>query len=105
MGLVKDKGLPMEDRVAAGITTQVETISSLGGVPIHFYVAMDLDAVEELVDLIGGVSPMFPKISIPGEGNYWWKRVKSSTPQVYMFGPQGSSDAIGLVINRIFSCD
>lgn len=51
------KGLPgVEDDVEAGLITQVETISSvLGGVPIHYYFSVDLDAVAELVDVVGGV--------------------------------------------------
>lgn len=57
------KGLPeIEDNVEAGLLTQVETISSvLGGVPIHYYFAMDLDGVQEIVDLIGGVWFDVPK--------------------------------------------
>ncbi|MDD3073768.1 MAG: LCP family protein [Eubacteriales bacterium] len=46
----------VEDRVESGLITQVETISAiLGEVPIHFYISVDLDAVEELVNIVGGV--------------------------------------------------
>jgi len=98
-GWSKDKGLPMEDRVAAGITTQVETISSiLGGVPIHFYVAMDLDAVEELVDLIGGVSYDVPKDIYSRRGQLLvekgYQKLNGRKFMYYVRDRKGSSDAI-----------
>lgn len=51
------KGLPnVEDKVEAGIISQVETISGvLGDIPIHFYVTVDMDTVIEVVDIMGGV--------------------------------------------------
>jgi len=57
------KGIPgIEDKVEAGLITQVETISNvLGGVPIHFYVSLDMEAVREIVDIIGGVWYDVPK--------------------------------------------
>ncbi len=40
----------------AGIKTTVRTIQDfLGGVPLHYYIAMDMDALVEIVDAIGGV--------------------------------------------------
>lgn len=56
-------GLPgVEDKVEAGIITQVETISAvLGDVPIHFYVTVDMEAVVEIVDIMGGVWYDVPK--------------------------------------------
>lgn len=56
-------GLPgVEDPVEAGIITQVETISAvLGNVPIHFYVTVDMEAVVEIVDIMGGVWYDVPK--------------------------------------------
>ena len=56
-------GLPgVEDPVEAGIITQVETISAvLGDVPIHFYVTVDMEAVVEIVDIMGGVWYDVPK--------------------------------------------
>ncbi len=56
-------GLPgVEDKVEAGLITQVETISKvLGGVPIHFYVSVDMEAVKEIVDIMGGVWYDVPK--------------------------------------------
>lgn len=57
------KGIPgIEDKVEAGLITQVETISNvLGGVPIHFYVSLDMEAVREIVDIMGGVWYDVPK--------------------------------------------
>lgn len=44
------------DKVEAGLLTQIETVSQvLGGVPIHFYLALDMEAVVEIVDTMGGV--------------------------------------------------
>ena len=52
----------VEDNVEAGIITQVETISAvLGQVPIHFYVTVDMEAVVEIVDIMGGVWYDVPK--------------------------------------------
>ena len=46
----------VEDKVEAGLITQVETISQvLGGVPIHYYIAVDMEVVVEMVDIVGGV--------------------------------------------------
>lgn len=40
----------------SGIKSTVRTIQDfLGGVPIHYYIALDMDAVEEVIDAIGGV--------------------------------------------------
>ncbi len=50
-------GVPGIDHpVDAGIKSQVETISiALGGVKIHYYATVDMDAVIEIVDIMGGV--------------------------------------------------
>lgn len=50
-------GVPdVDDPVQAGIKSQVETISAvLGGVPIHHYITVDMDAVIEIVNIMGGV--------------------------------------------------
>ena len=57
------KGLPgIDDPVEAGIKSQLKTIqSALGGVPIHYYVAVDMDAVVEIVDIMGGVNLDVPE--------------------------------------------
>jgi LCP family protein required for cell wall assembly len=45
-----------EDRAAAGMKSQLETISiALGGVPIHYYVTVNMESVIEVVDIMGGV--------------------------------------------------
>lgn len=50
------KGLPdVEDKVEAGYITQLETISMVLGVPIHYYVALNMDAAIEIIDILGGV--------------------------------------------------
>ena len=50
-------GVPgISDPVEAGMKSQLETISiALGGVRIHYYVTVDMDAVVEIVDIMGGV--------------------------------------------------
>jgi len=50
-------GVPnIEDRVEAGLKSQLETISAaLGGVKIHYYATVNMDAVIEIVDIMGGV--------------------------------------------------
>ncbi len=46
-----------EDPHRSGIDTTVETIQDfLGGVPIHYYVAVDMDAVVEIIDTVGGIN-------------------------------------------------
>lgn len=45
-----------DDPVEAGLKSQLETISiALGGVKIHYYVTVNMDAVIEIVDIMGGV--------------------------------------------------
>ncbi len=45
-----------EDREAAGIEYTLRTISNtLGGIPLHYYVSVDMYSVIELVDAVGGV--------------------------------------------------
>lgn len=52
-------GAPSNDQEARhqmGIKYQIETVSiALKGIPIHYYVAVDMDAVVEIVDIMGGV--------------------------------------------------
>ncbi len=45
-----------DDPHQSGIETTLQTIEDfLGGVPAHYYVALDMDAVVEIVDRLGGV--------------------------------------------------
>ena len=45
-----------EEKHRNGIDTAVRTVENfLGGVPIHYYVAIDMDGVAEVVDQVGGV--------------------------------------------------
>ena len=45
------------DKHQNGIDTAVRTVEDfLGGIPIHYYVAVDMDGVAEVVDQVGGVS-------------------------------------------------
>lgn len=45
-----------EDPHQGGIETTLKTIQDfLGGVPIHYYVTMNMDAVEDLVDAVDGI--------------------------------------------------
>ncbi|MFY9503986.1 MAG: LCP family protein [Dethiobacteria bacterium] len=45
-----------EDKHQQGLDTTVRTIEDfLGGIPIHYYVAVDMDGVAEVVDRVGGV--------------------------------------------------
>lgn len=50
-------GLPdITNPVEAGLKSQLETVSTaLGGVKIHYYATVDMDAVVEIVDIMGGV--------------------------------------------------
>lgn len=73
------KGLPdVEDKVEAGIITQLETISMVLGVPIHYYVGLDIDAGIEIVDIMGGVWYDVPELTrhnhgrIIAEPGYQW---------------------------------
>ncbi|MEW5785471.1 MAG: LCP family protein [Bacillota bacterium] len=46
----------VENPHAGGIETTLRTIEDfLGGVPIHYYVAVDMDGVVEIIDQLGGV--------------------------------------------------
>lgn len=46
-----------EERHRLGIQSQVETVSiALKGVPIHYYISVDMESVRELVDEVGGVT-------------------------------------------------
>lgn len=45
-----------EDKHQNGIDTVIRTIEDfLGGIPIHYYVTVDMDGVSEVVDRVGGV--------------------------------------------------
>lgn len=45
-----------EDPHLSGIKTTVRTIQDfLGGIPVHYYVVLDMDVAEEVVDIIGGI--------------------------------------------------
>lgn len=45
-----------DNRHQSGLSTVMRTIQEfLGGVPIHYYVSLDMDAVAEIVDTLGGV--------------------------------------------------
>lgn len=45
-----------EEKHRSGIDAAVRTVEDfLGGVPIHYYVAIDMDGVAEVVDQVGGV--------------------------------------------------
>ena len=50
-------GLPdVKDPHQSGIDTTIRTIEDfLGGIPIHYYVTVDMDGVREVVDQVGGV--------------------------------------------------
>lgn len=78
------KGLPdVEDKVEAGYITQVETISTVLGIPIHYYVALNMDAAIEVVDIMGGVWYDVPtrtysrKGTLIAEPGYQWFDGKS----------------------------
>jgi LCP family protein required for cell wall assembly len=46
----------VEDPHRSGMETTLKTIEDfLGGVPIHYYVAVDMDGVVEIVDTLGGI--------------------------------------------------
>lgn len=46
----------LEEKHRLGMEYQVETVSrTLKGIPIHYYVSVDMDVVVEVVDIIGGV--------------------------------------------------
>ena len=50
-----------EEKFNLGMLYQVETISmALKGVPIHYYVSVDMDAVVQIVDTLGGVEYNVP---------------------------------------------
>ncbi len=50
------RGQGEEESHEKGITTVLQTMSNvLGGIPIHYYVSVDMYSVIELVDAIGGV--------------------------------------------------
>jgi len=45
-----------KDKHQAGMETTIRTIEDfLGGIPIHYYVAVDMEGVVEIVDQVGGV--------------------------------------------------
>lgn len=45
-----------EDKHQSGIDTTIRTIEDfLGGIPIHYYVTVDMESVVEVVDQVGGV--------------------------------------------------
>ena len=45
-----------EDKHQSGIDTAIRTVEDfLGGIPIHYYIAVDMDGVAEVVDRVGGV--------------------------------------------------
>lgn len=50
-------GLPgVKDPHQSGIDTTIRTVEDfLGGIPIHYYVTVDMDGVREVVDQVGGV--------------------------------------------------
>lgn len=51
-----------EEKHQKGMLYQVETVSmALGGIPIHYYVTLDMDAVVQIVDAVGGVEFDVPK--------------------------------------------
>jgi len=51
-----------EEKYEKGMLYQVETVSmALKGVPIHYYVSVDMESVKSIVDAIGGVEYDVPK--------------------------------------------
>lgn len=48
-----------------GADNVVESVSSLTGVPVHYYVKVDYKAVKAIVDAIGGI-----KVTVPMDMNY-----------------------------------
>ena len=45
-----------EERHRLGLESQIETVRTvLKGIPIHFYISVDMESVRELVDIMGGV--------------------------------------------------
>ncbi|MGE5631015.1 MAG: LCP family protein [Caulobacteraceae bacterium] len=48
-----------------GAGSVVESVSSLTGVPIHYYVKFDYEAVKAIVDALGGI-----KVTVPADMNY-----------------------------------
>lgn len=59
----------LEERHRLGMKYQLETVSlALKGIPVHYYIAVDMDAVVEIVDVMGGVwydveNPVYHKTS------------------------------------------
>lgn len=53
--LVKKKNPKINSSMQAGIENLEEVVSDLAGVPIDYYVTLDLDAFVEIVDAVGGV--------------------------------------------------
>lgn len=98
-GWLKDRNLPMEERVAAGIRTQIGTISSvLGNTPIHYYFAVNLDSVEELIDIVGGVHYDVPKDVYSRRGQLLvekgYQKLNGRKFMYYARDRLGSSDAV-----------
>lgn len=50
------RGLKEEERYDHGIKTVLKTVEDLlGGVPLHYYLTVDMDGVVEIVDKLGGI--------------------------------------------------
>ncbi|HOP68388.1 MAG TPA: LCP family protein [Bacillota bacterium] len=46
----------VEDRHKSGLETTLRTIEDfLGGIPIHYYITIDMDGVVEVIDKVGGI--------------------------------------------------
>ncbi len=59
-----------KDKDDAGLNTTLQTVSHvLGGIPIHYYVSVSMDAVIQLVDAMGGVHYKVEKRIYDKQGN------------------------------------
>jgi len=67
------------DKTGGGAVTAKETMESIAGVPIHYYVEVDFVGFKDIVDSLGGVTvnvdkaindPYYPKDYFDDDGNY-----------------------------------
>lgn len=63
-----------EERHRLGMKYQVETVSiALKGIPVHYYVSVDMEVVREVVDILGGVWYNVEQPVYNNRGTLWLK--------------------------------
>jgi LCP family protein required for cell wall assembly len=93
------------DEIDPGMAALRDVLANLMGVPIDFYVLVDMAAFVDLVDAIGGIDvnvrqPLQAEVSPPREGDPWakvdvgigWNHLDGPEALAYARARKGSSD-------------